>query len=79
MDRKTLTKQARRHWEEFLPKTTQRLKESGQFGAAIREAATRAHGEIMDLAIRGYPLGEAEKQVLPNYIFLKPEMVDGEH
>lgn len=78
MDRKTLTKQARRHWEEFLPKTTQKLKESGEFGAAIRQAARRAHGEIADLVIRGYPMNEAEKKVLSNYIFLEPEILEGE-
>jgi len=73
MDRKTLASKARRHWEKHLPKTTQRLKESGQFGAAVRDAARRTQGEIADLMLQGYSKVDAEKLVLPKYILLPPE------
>lgn len=73
MDRKTLASKARRHWEEHLPEATQKLKESGQFGFAIRDAARRAQGEIGDLIAQGYQADEAERLILLKYIFLQPE------
>ncbi|RYF38689.1 MAG: hypothetical protein EOO38_24410 [Cytophagaceae bacterium] len=73
MDHATLVAKGRRYWEIWLPQMTRELKEAKQFNAAIQIAAARAQAEIFDLRVKGYQEHEAQKLVLPKYIFLSPE------
>lgn len=73
MDRKTLIIWAREYWQAWLPRQTEALTQAGEFKAATRAAARRAHAEITDLIAHGYPKEEAEEIALQKYIFLQPE------
>lgn len=73
MERKALILKAREHWEEWLPKKTQDLKEAGEFKTATRAAARRAQAEIAELMAQGHCEHEAEEVVLPKHILLEPE------
>lgn len=64
---------ARRHWAEWLPETTARLRASGQFETAVRAAAQRAHKEMQALMRAGYQAHEAEEVVLAEHVYLQPE------
>ena len=70
----SLTNQAMRHWERWLPQKTADLKEAGTFEMRARQAAERAHNEIGILMKSGLSQDEAEEMVLPEYITLSPEL-----
>lgn len=73
MDRDMLLIKAHRHWEMWLPEKTRKLKNAGQFEAAIQTAVARADAEFHKLVTRGYKKGEAKDIALPKYICLKAE------
>lgn len=64
---------ARKHWEEWLPQKTARLKAEGTFTEETQKAAVRAEQEIRNWMQAGAQLHEAREIVLPEYILLKPE------
>ena len=74
MDRTSLAIKARQHWEKWLPRKVEMLKQTGTYNEAIQTAARKAQVEIADLMAQGYQEHEAEEVVLPQFILLKPEV-----
>ena len=76
MSVQSLAAKARRHWEQWLPERSRRLKEAGRFTLESQKAAEQAQREINQLRQAGYPDWAAEEIVLPQYILLPPEAPD---
>lgn len=68
-----LQAKARKHWEQWLPRLTARLKQEGTFAEATHGAAVRAQQEIESLMQEGFRPHEAEEVALKQFILLGPE------
>jgi len=71
-----LASKARKHWAQWLPKWTARLKADGTFSMATMRAGQAAQQRINDLMATGYRPHEAEEVALKEYILLDPEAQD---
>ncbi|GAB3367400.1 MULTISPECIES: hypothetical protein [Giesbergeria] len=67
---------ALRHWQEWLPKMTQELRDQGQLNHAAQMASKRAAEQVAKLMEQGMQQHEAEEMVLPQEILFKPEESD---
>lgn len=66
-------KMARAHWEKYLPKRYQKLKEQGILEQELEKAAESAKDMMGDLAEQGLRRNEVLEIVLPQFILLPPE------
>jgi len=64
---------AREHWEKWLPRKTRKLKDAGQFHAALQIVAVYTQAEIDEFIAKGYDKHKAVELALPLYILLEPE------
>lgn len=73
MDRSTLMRFARAHWQAWLPARVAELRAAGEFGENLQAVAARAQRDIQDLMRQGYQEHEAAEVVLPQLVLLPPE------
>lgn len=67
------TRMALDHWEQWLPKMTQELRDVGQLNYEAQMASKRAAERVAQLMMQGFQKHEAEEIVLPELILLPPE------
>lgn len=61
------------HWEKWLPKMTEELRQEGTLNHAAQRASKQAANQVASLMQAGMQKHEAEEMVLPDLILLKPE------
>lgn len=66
---------ARAHWEQYLPKRYQELKEQGILQQELEKAAESVKDMMGDLAEQGLRRNEVLEIVLPQFILLPPERI----
>ena len=74
MDTTALASQAMAHWARWRPQATAELKAAGTFEMWASRDAERALTEIQGLVQSGVSREQAEEMVLPEYIYLPPEI-----
>ena len=69
-----LVKQAKEHWQEFLPTMYRQYQKQGILQDKLNQAAEQAYQAMEQLEEAGHSPSEAREIVLPQYILLPPEM-----
>ena len=67
------TRMALDHWEQWLPKMVQELRELDQLNYEAQMASKKAAQRVVELMMAGFQKHEAEEIVLPELILLPPE------
>lgn len=61
--------QAKKHWQEFQPTKFKELKQSGNLGQALQDAAERTYQEMNALTDAGFAEHETWEMVRQSYLF----------